>query len=69
MSVSVGSDAARCACSSDVFKFLPSGADGSFISVPLESGTLSPWTRLAVLAVWVATTLAAAAILLRRRNA
>jgi hypothetical protein len=65
----VCSDAARCACSSDVFKFLPSGAGGSFISVPLESGTLSPWTGLAVLAIWVAIALAAAALLPRRRDA
>jgi hypothetical protein len=35
----------------------------------LESGTLSPWTGLAVLAIWVAIALAAAAIFLRRRDA
>jgi hypothetical protein len=50
-SAAVCSDAAGCACSSDIFRFLPSGAGGSFVSVPLESGTLSPWTGLAVLAI------------------
>jgi ABC-2 type transport system permease protein len=53
----------------DVFKFLPSGAGGSFISAPPESGTLGPWAGLAVLCAWIVAALAIAAITLRRRDA
>jgi ABC-2 type transport system permease protein len=53
----------------DIAGYLPSGAGGSFISVPPEPGSLSPWTGLAVLVIWIAVALALAAVLLRRRDA
>jgi hypothetical protein len=52
-----------------IAQYLPSKAGGSFITSIHATGTLSPWTGLIVLCVWVATALGLAAYLLRRRDA
>jgi ABC-type transport system involved in multi-copper enzyme maturation permease subunit len=49
--------------------YLPSNAGSAFMTVAHHAGTLAPWTGLAVFGGYVAAALAAAAILLRRRDA
>jgi ABC-2 type transport system permease protein len=51
-----------------VSKFLPSNAGSSFVSSVHVPGSLSPWTGLLVLVLWVLAALVAAAVLLRRRD-
>jgi ABC-type transport system involved in multi-copper enzyme maturation permease subunit len=53
----------------DVGKFLPSGAGTALFSVRPKSDILSPGAGLAVLAVYVVVALAAAAFVLKRRDA
>lgn len=49
--------------------YLPSSAGESFIQSVHVPGALGPWTGLAVLIGWVVVALAAAGVLLRRRDA
>jgi ABC-type transport system involved in multi-copper enzyme maturation permease subunit len=49
--------------------YLPSHAGESFMAVTPHAGMLGPWVGLAVFAGYVAAALAAAAILLKRRDA
>jgi ABC-2 type transport system permease protein len=51
-----------------VAKFLPANAGSSFVSSVHAPQTLSPWPGLAVLVAWVVVAIAAAAIVLRRRD-
>jgi ABC-2 type transport system permease protein len=53
----------------DVGKFLPSVAGSSFIALPRDPGTLTPWVGLGVLVAWVALGIGTAALTLRRRDA
>ncbi len=53
----------------DVLEYLPSEAGSSFVMSVRLPDTLAPWTGLAVLVVWVAVALAAAAFVLKRRDA
>ena len=53
----------------DMGKFLPSNAAEAFLSSGQVENALAPLTGLGVLVVWVALALAAAAVLLRRRDA
>ena len=53
----------------DIAKFLPSDAAEAFVSSGPVANALAPWTGLGVLVLWVALALAAAAVLLRRRDA
>lgn len=52
-----------------ITKYLPSEAGGAFITAAPHAGALSPWTGLAVFALWVAGAFAAATVLVRRRDA
>jgi ABC-type transport system involved in multi-copper enzyme maturation permease subunit len=52
-----------------VAEYLPSSAGAAFINTVPESPSLSPWTGLGVLAVWVVLALMAAFVQLRRRDA
>ena len=52
-----------------ITRYLPSEAGGAFITAAHSAGSLSPWTGLGVLALWVAAALAAATVLVRRRDA
>lgn len=54
--------------STTIAKFLPSNAGDSFLAITRAPDTLEPWTGLAVLVLWVAATLAAAVIVVRRRD-
>ena len=49
--------------------YLPSHAGESFMSVTPSAGMLGPWAGLAVFAGYIVAALAAAAILLKRRDA
>ncbi len=49
-------------------KFLPGEAGSSFVSTLRMPDTLSPWTGLGVLGLWVVGILAVAAVLLARRD-
>lgn len=49
--------------------YLPSNAGASFFSARTDPAALSPGTGLLVLCLWVVVALAAAAVLLRRRDA
>ena len=53
----------------DVGQYLPSTAGGSFISSTRTAHTLTPWTGLAVLGLWVVAGIAIAAVRLRHRDA
>ena len=53
----------------DVGKFLPSGAGTALFAVRPKSSILSPGAGLAVLVAYVVVALAAAAIVLTRRDA
>ena len=53
----------------DIAKFLPSDAAEAFVSSGPVANALAPWTGLGVLVLWVALSLAAAEVLLRRRDA
>jgi ABC-2 type transport system permease protein len=53
----------------DVAQFLPSQAGATFITSIRVTHTLSPWVGLVVLVAWVAVGLAAATVVLRRRDA
>lgn len=53
----------------DVARFLPTNAAGASVSSGPVEDALGPWTGLGVLALWVALAFAAAALLLRRRDA
>ena len=53
----------------DVARFMPSQAGASFVTTIREPNSLSPWTGLAVLALWAAVGIAVAAAELRRRDA
>ena len=53
---------------SDIGRYLPSEAGGSFISTFPAPGTLTPWTGLAVLLAWPVILFGAAAVLVRRRD-
>jgi ABC-2 type transport system permease protein len=50
-------------------KYLPSEAGGAFITAAHNAGTLSPWTGLGVLILWVAAAFATAKVLIGRRDA
>ena len=52
-----------------VSKYLPSTAGAAFVSTIPEPPSLSPWTGLVVLCVWVVFALTVALVLLRRRDA
>jgi ABC-2 type transport system permease protein len=52
-----------------ITKVLPSEAGGAFITATHHASALSPWTGLAVLALWVAGAFATATVLIRRRDA
>lgn len=52
-----------------VLPYLPSNAGASFTSVTVTEGMLSPGAGAAVLVGWILVLLAAAAVLLRRRDA
>jgi ABC-2 type transport system permease protein len=52
-----------------VAEFMPSEAGGAFIRSISEPPTLSPWTGLGVLILWVLAGVAIAAVQLRRRDA
>ena len=52
----------------DIAKFLPSDAAETFVSSGPVANALAPWTGLGVLVLWVALALAAATVLLRRRD-
>ena len=52
-----------------ITKYLPSEAGGAFINAAHHAGSLSPWTGLGVLVLWVAGAFAAATVLIRRRDA
>ena len=52
-----------------ITKYLPSEAGGAFITAAHNAGALSPWTGLGVLILWVAGAVAAATMLIRRRDA
>jgi ABC-2 type transport system permease protein len=53
----------------DVAQYLPSTAGASFASSLREPHTLSPWTGLAVMALWAVGAVAVAGVELRRRDA
>lgn len=53
----------------DIAKFMPSQAGASFVSTLREPDSLSPWTGLSVLALWVALGVTISALELRRRDA
>lgn len=53
----------------DIAKFMPSQAGASFVSNLREPDSLSPWTGLSVLALWVALGVTISALELRRRDA
>jgi ABC-2 type transport system permease protein len=53
----------------DIAKLLPSHAAEAFVSSGPVANALAPWTGLGVLVLWVALALAAATVLLRRRDA
>ena len=53
----------------DIAKFLPSDAAEALVSSGPVAHALAPWTGLGVLVLWVALALAAATVLLRRRDA
>lgn len=53
----------------NVARFLPSEAGASFSTTLGQVTGLAPWTGLAVMFAWVVLALAAAALLLRRRDA
>ena len=55
--------------STSISKFLPSEAGGSFVTSFHQPDTLTPWAGLGVTALWVITTLAMAAVVIRRRDA
>ena len=57
------------ALGTDIAKFLPSDAAEAFVSSGPVANALAPWTGLGVLVLWVALALAAATVLLRRRDA
>jgi ABC-type transport system involved in multi-copper enzyme maturation permease subunit len=52
----------------DIGRYLPGNAGGSFVSSIQVPDTLTPWTGLAVLVLWVLAALGAAAVLLKRRD-
>jgi ABC-2 type transport system permease protein len=53
----------------DVAQFFPGEAGASFVSIVMDSPSLSPWTGLAVMVAWVVVGFGVAAVLLRRRDA
>jgi hypothetical protein len=53
----------------DIAKFLPGDAAEAFVSSGPVANALAPWTGLGVLVLWAALALAAATVLLRRRDA
>jgi ABC-2 type transport system permease protein len=53
----------------DVAKYLPGEGGASFVSSVHAPDTLTPWTGLLVLVIWVLGALAVAAVLLKRRDA
>lgn len=57
------------AWATDVLKWLPSAAGGSFVTSVRLPDTLAPWTGFGVLVAWVVGAMAVAAVLLRRRDA
>jgi ABC-2 type transport system permease protein len=52
-----------------VAQYLPADAGGSFLATVQAPDTLGPWAGLGVLVLWVAASLAAAAVVVRRRDA
>jgi ABC-2 type transport system permease protein len=52
-----------------VAQYLPADAGGSFLATVQAPDTLGPWAGLGVLVLWVAAALAAAAVVVRRRDA
>ena len=52
----------------DIGRYLPGNAGGSFVSSIQVPDTLTPWTGLTVLALWVVAALGVAAVLLKRRD-
>jgi ABC-2 type transport system permease protein len=52
-----------------IIKYVPSEAGDAFINAAHNAGTLSPWTGLGVLTLWVAGAIATATVLIRRRDA
>jgi len=55
--------------SDHITKFLPSNAGDALLHVHQQSGTLAPWTGFAVMCAYAVAGLAAAAYLLKRRDA
>ena len=53
----------------DISPYLPSNTGDSFMTVHTASGALAPWPGLAVYSAYVVVLLAAAAVLLKRRDA
>jgi len=53
----------------DASPFLLSNAGSSLFSLPSSGAALEPWQALLVVVAWVAASLAAAAVLLKRRDA
>jgi ABC-2 type transport system permease protein len=53
----------------NVFKYLPTEAGGSYVMSVHLPDTLSPWTGLVVLVLWVLAALVAATVVLRSRDA
>ena len=52
-----------------VAQYLPADAGGSFLATVQAPDTLGPWAGLGVLVLWVAASLAAAVVVVRRRDA
>jgi hypothetical protein len=52
----------------NVFSYLPTEAGSSFVMSIHLPGTLTPWTGLAVLVLWVVAAFVAAAVVLRTRD-
>ncbi|HEY0487620.1 MAG TPA: ABC transporter permease [Mycobacteriales bacterium] len=51
-----------------VLPYLPSNAGGALYTIQPDPGTLAPWTGFAVLCVWAAVGIVAAAVVLKRRD-
>ncbi|CAG7610081.1 ABC transporter permease [Actinacidiphila bryophytorum] len=67
--VPVLAEALPTSWSNHVNQWLPSNAGQSLISLHREAHTLAPWTGFAVFCLYAAVALAAAAVLLKRRDA
>lgn len=53
----------------NVIPYLPSNAGGALFSLKPDPGTLAPWTGFGVMCLWAVVAVAAAALLVRRRDA